>query len=532
MKFLTVAATLATSAFALTNHVKENVRSNFGEDKLIALSKGEITDVIHQILHDHGVDSVGHQDGKMHFKLSPNALEALDSEGVLYHDHTEEFISNMERNLNSENFVCSEGAEACASQQLDEFYSSYQDLAALEARFEGFAASNPSITSLDSLGKTFEGRDQTLLWIGDDGSKPIVFYFCGIHAREWITPMFCTYMAEALLDTSNEASQELLKNYTFAITPSANPDGYVHTHEVDNAWRKTRQPNEGSRCIGTDPNRNYATGFGGPGASANPCSDTYHGEFPFDQMCTNNIKTFTDNFASRIIHVNDVHAYGEYWMSPFAGTTNLPVDVAAHDQCNKAVYDAIKANSGLEFKIGPVATTIYEASGGAVDYFYEENAIIHSYTYEARGGGRTGLAGFQPPTSNIMPSNIEMYEGLYAAMKCIWDLEVEGNDPVPVPCEDSKSNCNSFSCFQEPNSCKETCGLCSEVAEENVPETPTQTVVTEQADLGPLVGAVVFLGIGVAAVGAIMAVMVHKMGKQQNQDAVANEGKLNHFELN
>ena len=38
------------------------------------------------------------------------------------------------------------------------------------------------------------------------------------------------------------------------ILPVANPDGYEYT-KTDRFWRKTRSPNEGSICIGTDPNR-------------------------------------------------------------------------------------------------------------------------------------------------------------------------------------------------------------------------------------------------------------------------------------
>ena len=30
-------------------------------------------------------------------------------------------------------------------------------------------------------------------------------------------------------------------------------------------WRKTRNANEGSRCIGTDPNRNFGYHWGGKG---------------------------------------------------------------------------------------------------------------------------------------------------------------------------------------------------------------------------------------------------------------------------
>lgn len=31
----------------------------------------------------------------------------------------------------------------------------------------------------------------------------------------------------------------------------------------DRTWRKTRKPNPGSKCNGTDPNRNFGTGWGG-----------------------------------------------------------------------------------------------------------------------------------------------------------------------------------------------------------------------------------------------------------------------------
>ena len=42
------------------------------------------------------------------------------------------------------------------------------------------------------------------------------------------------------------------------ILPVANPDGYEYT-KTDRFWRKTRSPNEGSICIGTDPNREAIT---------------------------------------------------------------------------------------------------------------------------------------------------------------------------------------------------------------------------------------------------------------------------------
>ena len=38
------------------------------------------------------------------------------------------------------------------------------------------------------------------------------------------------------------------------ILPVTNPDGYEYT-KTDRFWRKTRSPNDGSVCVGTDANR-------------------------------------------------------------------------------------------------------------------------------------------------------------------------------------------------------------------------------------------------------------------------------------
>ena len=84
------------------------------------------------------------------------------------------------------------------------------------------------------------------------------------------------------------------------ILPVANPDGYLYTQTTNRMWRKTRKPNGGlwdlvpfDKCygvscttgtsvpetvlcvLGTDPNRNFAYGWGTGGSSANPCSATY-----------------------------------------------------------------------------------------------------------------------------------------------------------------------------------------------------------------------------------------------------------------
>ena len=49
---------------------------------------------------------------------------------------------------------------------------------------------------------------------------------CGIHAREWISPAFCLYAIDRLVERERE---KLLQNYDFYIIPVANPDGYEYS---------------------------------------------------------------------------------------------------------------------------------------------------------------------------------------------------------------------------------------------------------------------------------------------------------------
>lgn len=42
-------------------------------------------------------------------------------------------------------------------------------------------------------------------------------------------------------------------------------------------WRKNRQTNEGSECVGRDVNRNWPHKWDGEGSSPDPCDETFRG---------------------------------------------------------------------------------------------------------------------------------------------------------------------------------------------------------------------------------------------------------------
>ena len=54
----------------------------------------------------------------------------------------------------------------------------------------------------------------------------------------------------------------LLDTYDFYFIPIMNPDGYIFSWDEDRFWRKSRNTNEDSQCLGTDLNRNYDQSWG------------------------------------------------------------------------------------------------------------------------------------------------------------------------------------------------------------------------------------------------------------------------------
>ena len=97
-----------------------------------------------------------------------------------------------------------------------------------------------------------------------------------MHAREWITPAFMTWMIHELVE-NYAAHPQYVDNLDWYLIPVLNPDGYRYTFAPDGVrrlgqrasaysnfyriitiilifqdrlWRKNRDPNPGSPCIG------------------------------------------------------------------------------------------------------------------------------------------------------------------------------------------------------------------------------------------------------------------------------------------
>lgn len=419
------------------SHLKDSLRENFGLDKVIKFESDNIGEEVLNVLHSSGADHFGNGN----FKVSSETFHELKSLGAQLNEVTEEWIEHFENNFDNENYMCVD--ESCASRSLDTFYASYQNLASLHARAKA-NVEGVSFAKVISIGKSYEGRDQLGVEFGD-GKKPLAFFWCNIHAREWLTPMFCSYFIEILAK-----GHAILNTFDITVIVSANPDGYVFSTTSNNMWRKTRRPNTdvGSTCVGTDPNRNYDYYHCGAGTSNSACSDVYCGPKPFSEVEVLNIVNYARKNQARLILTHDIHAYGKMWMFPYGSISSKAPepDYSKQLSCSEAAVKRIQAVSGGSlWAYGPIYSTIYPAAGSSVDYMYAELDVIYSYTAEVRG------TSFQPATNQIEPSNIELFEAMIASLTCIAKAEalpltVTTPDDVKVSSPEDTPPCKYFFC--------------------------------------------------------------------------------------
>uniref|UniRef100_A0A671LSP1 Carboxypeptidase A4 n=1 Tax=Sinocyclocheilus anshuiensis TaxID=1608454 RepID=A0A671LSP1_9TELE len=185
---------------------------------------------------------------------------------------------------------------------------------------------------------------------------------------------------------SFSVSQELLDEEKAEMVGNAAPRNRM--------WRKTRSMNSGSSCRGADPNRNWDAGFGGPGASKDPCCDSYHGPYANSEVKVKNVVDLImglGNFKSSI----SMHSYSQLLMYPYGYTcTDVPDKSELHSVGTAAIEEL---------------TSLYDqipnqASGGSIDWTYN-TGIRYSFAFELRD---TGFYGFLLPANQIVPTFIEI----------------------------------------------------------------------------------------------------------------------------
>ena len=89
---------------------------------------------------------------------------------------------------------------------------------------------------LQVLGQTIDGRDISLLKIGeDDKNKPVIWLTARQHPGETMAQWFIEGLLERLFDEDDGIARSLLNKAVFYIVPNMNPDGSVRGHLRTNA---------------------------------------------------------------------------------------------------------------------------------------------------------------------------------------------------------------------------------------------------------------------------------------------------------
>ncbi|KAL2094043.1 hypothetical protein ACEWY4_011355 [Coilia grayii] len=289
-------------------------------------------------------------------------------------------------------------------------FGTYHKLETIYSWMDTLVAAYPTLVSKEQIGSSYENRPMYALKFSTGGVKrPAIWIDAGIHSREWVSQASAVWIANKIAsDYGNDGAVTNLLNamdvYLMIVT---NPDGYVHTHTSDRMWRKTRSKNPGSTCRGVDPNRNWDAGFGGPGASTNPCSDAYHGPHAHSEVEVKNIVNLIKshgNFKSFI----SIHAYSQLLMYPYGYTCNPIPHQAELDAVGRAAVNALSSLYGTRYKVGSICKIIYPASGGSIDWSYNLG-IKHSFAFELRDTGRYG---FMLPANQIIPTASETWLAL------------------------------------------------------------------------------------------------------------------------
>jgi len=303
-----------------------------------------------------------------------------------------------------------------------DFFEEYHTYDEMNTYWRELATRFPTLVTTVNIGTTEQGRAINGIRIRGRNNPTRGFFFNGgQHAREWITNPTVQGIATYLLENYNNNTEvtNFVDNIEFTVVAPLNPDGFAFTWSNDRLWRKNRQPNNGG-CVGTDTNRNWGYKWASGGSSSQPCSDTYHGPSAMSSQEVKAVDAYLKarNAAGIRYHAYiDYHAYSQLFMSPYGADNTLPSDYNRHMTVLNDLRTAILgAGWNTRYDVGPVYSTIYQASGGSNDHTYELNDVLYAFAAEGRDTGRYG---FLLPEDQIKPSITENIEGFKVICRAV-----------------------------------------------------------------------------------------------------------------
>ncbi|XP_045351605.1 carboxypeptidase A2 isoform X2 [Leopardus geoffroyi] len=238
-------------------------------------------------------------------------------------------------------------------------FEAYHTLEEISQAMDNIVAEHPGLVSKVNIGHSFEKRPMNVLKFSTGGDKPAIWLDAGIHAREWVTQATALWTANKIASGyGNDVSiTSILDTMDIFLLPVTNPDGYVFSQTKNRMWRKNRSRIPGSPCVGVDLNRNWDAGFGGPGASQNPCSDSYRGPQATCEVEVKSIVNFIQSHG-RIKAFITLHSYSQLLMFPYGYTCTKPDNFDELNEVAQKAARSLTSLHGTKYKVGSICSVI------------------------------------------------------------------------------------------------------------------------------------------------------------------------------
>ena len=326
---------------------------------------------------------------------------------------------------------------ATAASELPSGRTTYRRLFDYSEDLKRLAREHPDLVNPITLNHTtYEGRPVEGIEIttnpnARDG-KPVFLQMGAHHAREWPSAEHAIEWAYELVlgyRRGDARVRRLVDTTRTIVVPVVNPDGFNASREAGelqgagdgrggtaddelvnilthpNEYRRKNcrflDDSEGGSCLqpafglaspGVDPNRNYGGFWGGPGASADPTNETYHGPGPFSEPETQNVRELISTRQVTTLITN--HTFSNLVLRPPGIQVQGPTP---DESMYKALGDAMAAENGYTSQL---SYQLYDTTGTTEDWSYYATGGL-GYTFEI------GPEHFHPPFAETVAE----YEG-------------------------------------------------------------------------------------------------------------------------
>ncbi|MER6839619.1 M14 family metallopeptidase [Streptomyces platensis] len=290
-------------------------------------------------------------------------------------------------------------------------YTKYHTYDEATKEIDALVAQHPDILSKQVIGTSHEGRNLLALKLSKnvtkDEQEPEVLFTAHQHAREHLTVEMALYLLNEFTSKYGSDSRitKMLDSREIWVIPDLNPDGgeYDIASGSFRSWRKNRQPNAGSRAVGTDLNRNWDFKWGCcGGSSSSPSSETYRGasaaSAPEVQVVSKFVHGRKVDGKQQITAAIDFHTYSELVLWPFGFTNDDTGDGMTKDEHD--TFATLGKNMAATNGYTPEQSSDLYITDGSIDDWLWGDQRVFAYTFEMYPSS-FGSGGFYPKDSVI-----------------------------------------------------------------------------------------------------------------------------------